>query len=85
MSPKVTSDWCPGAYLTNERFDDGYALFEEKHVLLYVLLIIALTLAKITLKKPYLLFQKMCAPENQKSMDSCFEQKRDHLCVEPVN
>ena len=39
------------------------AVFEEQPFLSGVQLIIAETLAKIALKKPYLIFPKMSAPE----------------------
>ena len=39
------------------------AVFEEQPFLSGVQLIIAETLAKIALKKPYLIFRKMSAPE----------------------
>ena len=63
MSPNLTLEQCPGTYLRNERFDGHCALFEEENVLPGLHLLTAGTLVKITLIKPYLLFQNKSAPE----------------------
>ena len=57
MSPKVTEQ-SPGAYLTNGRFDECFAFFEEQHALDN-----CSNSSKAPLKKPYLLFRKMSALE----------------------
>ena len=45
------------------------AVFEEQHVQPGVQLIIAVTLAKVTLKKNYLLFRKMSAEEKHTALN----------------
>ena len=60
--------------MKDERSDDCQDFSEEQHVLLGVLLMFAVTLAKITLKKIDLLFRKLSAP------DSCFKPKKGQFC-----
>ena len=47
---------------------NAISFFEKQHVLPGMQLTIAVTLGKITLKKPYLLFQKIKAPETHEKL-----------------
>ena len=47
---------------------NAISFFEEQHALPGMQLTIAVTLGKMTLKRPYLLFQKITAPETHEKL-----------------